>query len=82
MENLEVSLSEIKNQLREIRTALSGDKITNSGGIVRRLDDVEERLDAVEKKSHAQGIYVKIMWASVGGVAMAIFALFINNIHK
>jgi hypothetical protein len=79
MEDMSRDMAEVKAQVKEIYTALVGDKISRDGGMVRRLDTVEEKVDGIDKRTRRMGTYLKILWTSAGGVAMAIYSLIIKK---
>jgi hypothetical protein len=85
LRTLRDDVSQIKNKVGKLFTALLGDDITKNGGLVQRLNNAEsnveelsERINNIEKKNIKVSVYVGLLWAAAGGVAMAILALIIK----
>lgn len=82
----EQDLTTLKRQVNEMYTALVGNGITKDGGLVEqvrainvRQKEQDERLKKFETALVKLAIYMKLVWASAGSVATAIFSLIIKK---
>lgn len=84
--NADGVMAHMRKQLDELHAALVGNSITKDGGLVERMRLLEARQDEqealiakLEKALTKVAIYMKLVWASAGSVATAIFSLIIKK---
>lgn len=87
--SMEKDIHEIKVGMKDISTALLGSQLTKDGGLVKRIielegivEQLEGKISEQEKKTSKIELYQKIMWTSVGGVAMAILSFVLQFVFK
>lgn len=66
----------MRQQLKDVHSALIGNPVTQDGGMVGRLGKVETRLEKVEKVGAKLGWHFKVLWTAVGFVGAGLWQLF------
>lgn len=85
MDELRQEILTIKKSVDKMYDALLGSSITKDGGLVGRIKHIEAQQQLMKtqiedvKKGYAKvEVYQKIMWSSLGAIAMGVFAYVIQ----
>jgi hypothetical protein len=76
MENISPEdFAAMRQQLKDVHSALVGNPVTGDGGMVKRLVAAEDRIEKVEKLGARIGWHFKVMYVTVGFVAAGVWEL-------
>jgi hypothetical protein len=69
----------MRNQVKEMYTALIGNPITQDGGMVKRLTNLETKVTKMDRFTSKIGWQVGLLWASGGVIVTGFLAIFFKK---